>query len=70
MFAADTGERTPEGELIWKRLARASETKIKRHVKIRGDANPFDPEWRPYFAERAFRKKFGLSRQQAGFKPS
>jgi RNA-directed DNA polymerase len=69
-FAADTGERTPEGKLIWKRLVYASDTKIKRHVKIRRDANPFDPQWKPYFAERAFRKKFGISRQQAGIKPS
>jgi RNA-directed DNA polymerase len=69
MFAADTGERTPEGKLIWKRLVYASDTKIKRHVKIRRDANPFDPHWRPYFKERAFRKKFGISRPQAGIKP-
>ena len=69
-FAADTGERTPEGKLIWKRLVYASDTKIKRHVKIRRDANPFDPQWQPYFAERAFQKKFGISREQAGIKTS
>jgi len=44
-FATDTGERTPEGGMIWKRLVYASDTKIKRHVKIRSDANPFDPQW-------------------------
>jgi RNA-directed DNA polymerase len=48
----------------------AGETKIRRHLKIRREANPFDPQWRPYFAERAFRRKFGLTRQQAGMKPS
>jgi RNA-directed DNA polymerase len=69
-FAANTGERTPEGKLIWKRLVYASDTKIKRHVKIRRDANPFDPQWQPYFKERAFRKKFGISREQAGIKTS
>jgi len=57
--------------LIWKRLVYASDTKIKRHIKkIRLDANPFDPQWRPYFEERAFQKKFGISRQQAGIQPS
>jgi RNA-directed DNA polymerase len=48
----------------------AGETKIRRHVKIRRDANPFDPQWQPYFAERAFQKKFSITRQQAGIKPS
>ena len=67
-FAADTGKRTPEGKLIWKSLVYASNTKIKRHVKIRRDANPFDPQWQPHFKERAFRKKFGISREQAGIK--
>jgi RNA-directed DNA polymerase len=69
-FAADTGERTPEGKLIWKRLVYASDTKIHRHVKIRRDAHPFDPQWMPYFKERVFRKKFGVSRKQVGIKPS
>jgi RNA-directed DNA polymerase len=34
------------------------------------DGNPFDPQWMPYFEERAFRKKFGISHQQAGIKTS
>ena len=54
--------------MIWKSLVYASNTKIKRHVKIRRDANPFDPQWQPHFKERAFRKKFGISREQAGIK--
>ena len=33
-------------------LILASDTKISRYVKIRGDANPFDPEWDEYFAKR------------------
>jgi len=33
-------------------LRRASDTRIKRHIKIRNDANPFDPAWEPYFEER------------------
>jgi hypothetical protein len=48
----------------------ASDTKIRRYVKIRQTADPFDPHWRAYFKERAFLKKFGISCQQAGIKPS
>jgi RNA-directed DNA polymerase len=70
VFAADTGKRTPEGKPIWLKLVYASDTKIRRHVKIRAEANPFDPRWRDYFAERAFRKKFGIYRHEAGIRPS
>ena len=69
-FAADTGERTPEGKPIWLKLVYASDTKIRRHIKIRAEANPFDPDWQDYFAERAFRKKFGIHRHEAGIKSS
>lgn len=70
VLAVDTGERTADGKPVWKRLAQASDTKIRRHIKIRKDANPFDPQWLPYFEERAFRKKFGISRHQAGIQTS
>jgi hypothetical protein len=53
---------------IW--LAYAGETKIRRHVKIRRQVNPFDPQWRSYLAERALRKKFGLTRQTVKKTPS
>lgn len=33
-------------------LKLAFDTKIIRHKKIMGEANPFDPEWKPYFEER------------------
>jgi len=33
-------------------LERAHNVKIKRHVKIRGDANPFDPKYEQYFRKR------------------
>jgi hypothetical protein len=61
-----TEKRTPDGKPVWLRLVYAGETKIRRHVKIRADANPFDPQWQDYFAERAFQKKFGITRQQPG----
>ena len=33
-------------------LRRAIDTKIKRHVKIRGAATPFNPEFKDYFKAR------------------
>jgi RNA-directed DNA polymerase len=33
-------------------LFRASSLDIRRHVKIRGEANPYDPAWELYFEER------------------
>lgn len=69
-FAAKTGKHKPDGTPIWTRLTYAGDTKIRRHVKIRQKANPFDPQWRTYFDERKFQKKFGITRQQAGIKPS
>ena len=34
------------------RLLLASDTPIQRHVKIKGEANPYDPQWELYFEER------------------
>lgn len=36
-------------------LVKASDTPIRRHTKIKGAANPFDPAWEEYFENR-----FGL----------
>ena len=33
-------------------LCQARSTAIRRHVKIRGTANPYDPAWELYFEER------------------
>lgn len=65
-FAADTGEPAADGNPVWKRLVYATDTPIRRHVKIRANANPFDPHWQDYFKERAFLKKFGIHRHEAG----
>jgi RNA-directed DNA polymerase len=35
-----------------------SNTNITRYVKIRGDANPYDPKWRKYFYKRETYKMF------------
>jgi hypothetical protein len=55
---------------MWMRLVYAGETKIRRHIEIRKDANPLDPQWKSYYVERAFHKKFGIHRHEAGIKPS
>lgn len=34
-------------------LFRLADLPIKRHTKVRGDANPFDPAWTAYFQDRA-----------------
>lgn len=43
------------------RLARAVDTPIKRHIKIKAAANPYDPEWESYFEQRiAYQMKDNL----------
>jgi hypothetical protein len=69
-FAADTRTRTPSGKPLWLKLVNPTEISIRRHVKIRGEANPFDARWRAYMEDRAFFKKFGIHRREAGLKPS
>jgi RNA-directed DNA polymerase len=34
------------------RLFRAASVPIRRHTKIKGEANPYDPQWEPYFEAR------------------
>jgi RNA-directed DNA polymerase len=45
-----------EGEKIWKELFQASSIPIRRHIKIRGEANPFDKDWYDYFTKRLKKK--------------
>jgi RNA-directed DNA polymerase len=33
-------------------MLHASDVPIRRHCKIRAEANPFDPRWNSYFAAR------------------
>ena len=69
-FAADSGERTPDGKPKLFRLVDPTETRIRRFVKVKAEANPFDPRWRDYFEDRAFFKRMGIHRHEAGIKPS
>ena len=41
-----------EGKRKTLSLVKASDTKIRHHVKIKGEANPFDPQWETYFEDR------------------
>ena len=45
------------------RLFRASSVPIRRHTKIKGEANPYDPEWEPYFEAR---QGVGMARNLKG----
>jgi RNA-directed DNA polymerase len=53
-------------------LKRASETKIRRHIKIMAKANPFDPLYKDYFAkrekERLRRRLLSYKTEAAGLK--
>ena len=40
------------GERRNARLFYATDVRIKRHVKVKGKANPYDPAWEPYFERR------------------
>ncbi len=46
------GEAVKDGVLHQHRLIRIANVPIKRHVKIKGDANPYDPVWEVYFETR------------------
>ena len=56
-FAAKTERRRANGAHEWLPLICATQTVIRRHLKIRGAANPYDPEWRAYFAGRGTAKR-------------
>ena len=41
-----------DGENVVVALHRMIHTKIERHIKVRGEANRFDPEYTEYFERR------------------
>jgi RNA-directed DNA polymerase len=45
------------GKYQYRDLIKASRIHIIRHVKVRAEANPFDPEWFDYFKERKGKKQ-------------
>jgi RNA-directed DNA polymerase len=50
VFAFQTRGRKGESRLLALRLA--SDTRVVRHVRVKADANPFDPAWDSYFTQR------------------
>lgn len=52
VFAVDTGEKLSNGQPKLKSLRDICDTAIRRHRKVKADANPFDPKWESYFEER------------------
>jgi RNA-directed DNA polymerase len=62
-FAAINGVHKTPGQPGCTRLVYADDTRIRRHRKIKGAANPFDPQWRTYFVERAYRQRFGSKQE-------
>jgi RNA-directed DNA polymerase len=48
-------------------LFNANSVPIKRHIKIKSDANPFDPAFKEYFEKRQFERQLKLSQKQGGF---
>jgi RNA-directed DNA polymerase len=42
----------PESRSQIVRLFSASDVPIKRHIKVKGEANPYDPQWEAYFERR------------------
>jgi len=72
-------EEGKEGNAQQVRLFYAASVPIERHIKIKGDANPYDPQWEIYFEERlgvkmvhnlqGRRKLLHLWKQQQGICP-
>jgi RNA-directed DNA polymerase len=51
--------RRSNGQRTVTRLVAADQVRIQRHVKIRAEANPYDPAWEPYFERRLDVKMVG-----------
>ncbi len=46
----------------WVTLIKTCDTRINRHTKIKGEANPFDPAWTPYFEKRLGQQMVGAEK--------
>jgi RNA-directed DNA polymerase len=51
-FAVLAGSEAQRSRSVVARLVDPTETPIRRYVKVKSDANPFDPNWREYFEAR------------------
>jgi len=59
VFGVKTGQLLSNGQPKLKSLREIGDVKIRRHTKIKAEANPFDPQWESYFEERHVRKMLG-----------
>jgi RNA-directed DNA polymerase len=50
VFCGETKTTNDETKTV--RLLKAFNTPIKRHVKVKAEANPYSPEWETYFERR------------------
>lgn len=62
VFAAASNDPTSKRRIS--ELRAAVQTKIRRHTKIKADANPFDPRWEQYFEERTGLKMLSTLRDR------
>ena len=60
-------ETKKDGKLGFHYLCHANKVSIKRHLKIKGAANPYDREWITYFLQRK-KQKIKLSEKPRPFK--
>jgi RNA-directed DNA polymerase len=54
--------KKPDGNINIVHLIKAAHTNITRHIKIRSDANPHDPEYKLYFEKRG--RKSGATKEE------
>lgn len=45
--------KNAQGDIFTNTLFKASNLPIKRHIKIKGEANPYDTNWKEYFTNRS-----------------
>jgi len=63
VFSAEIQDKS--GKKLLKTLRFATDVKIRRHVKIRKKAHPFDPEYQLYFKQRRLTKGLSASSLEA-----
>lgn len=56
VFGVKTGRLFSNGKAELKSLRDIGDIKIRRHIKIKANANPFDPNWECYFEKRNTQK--------------
>ena len=51
-WVLETTRQEERGQMRILRLLNLKDIPIRRHTKVKGAANPYDPEWETYFEER------------------